>query len=38
MAQLPATGDQTNPFFTVAALSIMASAGLATVAGKRKKD
>nr|WP_159720850.1 LPXTG cell wall anchor domain-containing protein [Streptococcus halichoeri] len=36
-AQLPQTGEATtNPFFTVAALSIIASAGV--LAAKRKED
>lgn len=36
--QLPSTGEATNAFFTAAALTIMASAGVMAVAGKRKED
>ncbi|CCW40973.1 YSIRK signal domain/LPXTG anchor domain surface protein [Streptococcus agalactiae] len=36
--KLPSTGDSTNPFFTAAAVAIMASAGVIAVASKRKED
>ncbi len=35
--QLPSTGEVVNPFFTAAALAVMATAGVAVVA-KRKED
>ncbi len=35
--QLPSTGEAVNPFFTAAALAVMATAGVAVVA-KRKED
>lgn len=35
--QLPSTGEATNPFFTAAALAVMATAGVAAVA-KRKEE
>ncbi|HEL0016461.1 TPA: LPXTG cell wall anchor domain-containing protein [Streptococcus equi subsp. zooepidemicus] len=35
-AALPATGETSNPFFSLAALSIIASAGMLTL--KEKKD
>ncbi|WP_129587065.1 LPXTG cell wall anchor domain-containing protein [Streptococcus penaeicida] len=35
--QLPSTGDSVNPFFTAAALAVMASAGMVS-ALKTKKD
>lgn len=37
-AQLPSTGDKANPFFTAAALAVMASAGMVAVSRKRKED
>ncbi|TYK88445.1 LPXTG cell wall anchor domain-containing protein, partial [Streptococcus pyogenes] len=35
--QLPSTGEATNPFFTAAALAVMATAGVAAVV-KRKEE
>ncbi|WP_136305269.1 LPXTG cell wall anchor domain-containing protein, partial [Streptococcus pyogenes] len=35
--QLPSTGEATNPFFTAAALTVMATAGVAAVV-KRKEE
>nr|WP_272897594.1 LPXTG cell wall anchor domain-containing protein [Streptococcus canis] len=35
---LPTTGEGSNPFFTAAALAVMASAGALAVASKRKED
>ncbi|VHA76893.1 LPXTG cell wall anchor domain-containing protein [Streptococcus pyogenes] len=37
-AQLPSTGEATHPFFTAAALAVMAGAGVMAVASKRKED
>ncbi|WP_231297596.1 LPXTG cell wall anchor domain-containing protein, partial [Streptococcus equi] len=34
--QLPATGEAVNPFFTAAALAVMATAGVAAI--KRKEN
>ncbi|HEL1334799.1 TPA: LPXTG cell wall anchor domain-containing protein [Streptococcus equi subsp. zooepidemicus] len=34
-AALPATGEANNPFFTIAALSVIASAGVLTLKGKK---
>ncbi|HGH9565958.1 TPA: LPXTG cell wall anchor domain-containing protein, partial [Streptococcus pyogenes] len=36
--QLPATGEQLTPFFTVAALAVIAGAGMVTTSVKRKED
>ncbi|KPJ22256.1 LPXTG cell wall anchor domain-containing protein, partial [Streptococcus phocae] len=36
--QLPSTGESTNPFFTAAAVAVMASAGVLAVSAKRKED
>nr|WP_269206265.1 LPXTG cell wall anchor domain-containing protein [Streptococcus equi] len=35
---LPTTGEKANPFFTAAALAIMASAGALAVTSKRQQD
>ncbi|GDZ90808.1 hypothetical protein CSDA_0405, partial [Streptococcus dysgalactiae] len=35
---LPTTGEGSNPFFTAAALAVMAGAGALAVASKRKED
>ncbi|WP_309543646.1 LPXTG cell wall anchor domain-containing protein [Streptococcus dysgalactiae] len=37
-ATLPTTGEGSNPFFTAAALAVMAGAGALAVASKRKED
>ncbi|VHF65004.1 antiphagocytic cell surface-anchored fibrinogen-and IgG Fc-binding protein SzM [Streptococcus pyogenes] len=37
-AQLPSTGEATHPFFTAAALAVIAGAGVMAVASKRKED
>ncbi|MCD3381602.1 LPXTG cell wall anchor domain-containing protein, partial [Streptococcus equi subsp. zooepidemicus] len=36
--KLPSTGEATHPFFTAAALAVMASAGVVVVSTKRKED
>nr|WP_268741214.1 LPXTG cell wall anchor domain-containing protein [Streptococcus ictaluri] len=36
--QLPSTGNATNPFFTAAAIAVMAGAGMVAVSSKRKED
>ncbi|VGR14208.1 collagen-like surface-anchored protein [Streptococcus pyogenes] len=36
--QLPVTGEQLTPFFTVAALAVIAGAGMVTTSVKRKED
>ncbi|WP_201448009.1 albumin-binding GA domain-containing protein [Streptococcus halichoeri] len=36
--QLPSTGDSANPFFTAAAFAVMTSAGMVTLAAKRKEN
>ncbi|VTS28398.1 SclB protein [Streptococcus pseudoporcinus] len=36
--ELPSTGDKVNPFFTAAALAVMAGAGVVATGIKRKKD
>ncbi|HEK9108867.1 TPA: LPXTG cell wall anchor domain-containing protein, partial [Streptococcus equi subsp. equi] len=35
--KLPSTGEATAPFFTAAALAVLASLGVAVVSRKRKK-
>ncbi|HEL0621712.1 TPA: YSIRK-type signal peptide-containing protein [Streptococcus equi subsp. zooepidemicus] len=36
--QLPSTGESANPFFTIAALTVIAGAGMAVVSPKRKEN
>nr|AFN85494.1 M protein [Streptococcus equi subsp. zooepidemicus]AHI46577.1 SzM [Streptococcus equi subsp. zooepidemicus]AHI46579.1 SzM [Streptococcus equi subsp. zooepidemicus]AHI46580.1 SzM [Streptococcus equi subsp. zooepidemicus]AHI46581.1 SzM [Streptococcus equi subsp. zooepidemicus] len=36
--QLPSTGESANPFFTIAALTVIAGAGMAMVSPKRKEN
>ncbi|HEK9483184.1 TPA: LPXTG cell wall anchor domain-containing protein, partial [Streptococcus equi subsp. equi] len=36
--KLPSTGEATNPFFTAAALAVMAGAGVAAVSTRRKEN
>ncbi|WP_052123803.1 albumin-binding GA domain-containing protein [Streptococcus phocae] len=36
--QLPSTGEATNPFFTAAAMAVMAGAGMVAFSAKRKED
>lgn len=36
--QLPSTGESVNPFFTIAALTVIAGAGMAVVSPKRKEN
>ncbi|CRH91900.1 Immunoglobulin G-binding protein H precursor [Chlamydia trachomatis] len=36
--QLPSTGESVNPFFTAAALAVIAGAGMVAVGSKRKEN